>query len=277
MAKRINTILPDLTLEESLEVTKVYSVSGEKHEKGLMAERPFRSPHYTISTASLVGGGTVPKPGEISLSHLGVLLLDEFPEFKKSVLEALRIPLEDKKITINRLYGKFTYPCNFMLVASMNPCPCGYFGNKEKTCKCTKQQIQNYRNKISGPLMDRIDIHINVPNIKFASLRNTKEESSKKIKERIEKARQIQKERYKEYEINTNSELTSQLIERFCKISDASKVILENYFEQNKISVRSYFKILKIARTIADLSAKEMIEEIHILEALRYRCMDKRK
>lgn len=276
MAKRVVTILPDLSFEEALEVTKIYSISGKNPEKSIVTERPFRSPHHTISATSMVGGGNIPKPGEISLAHNGVLFLDELPEFKRESLESLRGPLEDKKILISRLQASYSYPCNFMLVASMNPCPCGYFGDKNRNCKCTKEQIQKYKNRVSGPLLDRIDIHIEVPNVKFENFSHSKEESSEEIKFRIDKARKIQKERYLEYGIYTNSDLTIKMIEQFCKLKSSCKNILEKYFSKNNLSARSYSKILKVSRTIADLDNSENIDDKHILEALRYRLFDKR-
>lgn len=276
MAKRVVTILPDLSFEEALEVTKIYSISGKNPEKSIVTERPFRSPHHTISATSMVGGGNIPKPGEISLAHNGVLFLDELPEFKRESLESLRGPLEDKKILISRLQASYSYPCNFMLVASMNPCPCGYFGDKNRNCKCTKEQIQKYKNRVSGPLLDRIDIHIEVPNVKFENFSNSKEESSEEIKFRIDKARKIQKERYLEYGIYTNSDLTIKMTEQFCKLKSSCKNILEKYFSKNNLSARSYSKILKVSRTIADLDNSENIDDKHILEALRYRLFDKR-
>ena len=276
MAKRVVTILPDLSFEEALEVTKIYSISGKNPEKSIVTERPFRSPHHTISATSMVGGGNIPKPGEISLAHNGVLFLDELPEFKRESLESLRGPLEDKKILISRLQASYSYPCNFMLVASMNPCPCGYFGYKNRNCKCTKEQIQKYKNRVSGPLLDRIDIHIEVPNVKFENFSHSKEESSEEIKFRIDKARKIQKERYLEYGIYTNSDLTIKMTEQFCKLKSSCKNILEKYFSKNNLSARSYSKILKVSRTIADLDNSENIDDKHILEALRYRLFDKR-
>lgn len=276
MAKRIVTILPELSFEEALEVTKIYSIIGKNQSQSIMRTRPFRSPHHTISSSGMAGGGTFPKPGEVSLAHNGVLFLDELPEFKHASLEVLRGPMEDAKVSISRVQANLTYPCNFMLVASMNPCPCGYFGDKERECRCTSQQIQNYRNRISGPLLDRIDLHIEVPNVKFESFSKTQEERSNVIRKRVEKARKIQQKRYSEYGIYTNSELTPKLIEKFCDLQDSSRNILEKYFEKNKLSARSYSKILKIARTIADLDDSDKIQEEHILEAIRYRAMDKR-
>ena len=248
MAKRIVTILPDLSFEEALEITKIYSIVGKNDDQSIITKRPFRSPHHTISAVSMIGGGIYPKPGEVSFAHNGVLFLDELPEFKHSSLEVLRGPMEDRKVSISRVQANFTYPCNFMLVASMNPCPCGYFGDKERECKCTENQIQNYKNRISGPLLDRIDIHIKVPNVKFKNFENYEEETSFQIKERINKTRKIQKNRYEEYGIYTNNELTPKLIEKFCKLNYSSKSILEKYFNKNKLSARSYSKILKITK-----------------------------
>ena len=221
-------------------------------------------------------GGVFPKPGEVSLAHHGVLFLDELPEFKRSSLEVLRGPMEDRKVSISRIQANLTYPCNFMLVASMNPCPCGYLGDKERECKCTPAQIQNYKNRISGPLLDRIDLHIEVPSVKFENFKNIEEESSFKIKERVKRTRKIQQERYAEYGIYTNSELTPKLIEKFCILQPSSENILEKYFQKYQLSARSYSKILKIARTIADLEESKNIQDIHILEAIRYRFIDKR-
>ena len=276
MAKRILTILPDLTFEEALEITKIYSITGKINNDHLITYRPFRNPHHTISPNSMIGGGRVPKPGEISLAHNGVLFLDELPEFNRNVLEVLRGPLEDRKVLVSRVQASYTYPCNFMLVASMNPCPCGYLGDKEKECKCTEKQIQVYRSRISGPLLDRIDMHIEVPNVKFNHFDNDDEEKSIKIKERVDKARKIQLERYKEYGIFSNSELDSKLINKFCKLNSHSKEILKKYFEKLNLSARAYSRVLRVARTIADLDNSQNIKEEHLLEALQYRSLDKR-
>lgn len=278
LARRIPTILPDMTIDEVLEVTKIYSIVGlTSKETPLISNRPFRSPHHTVTPVSLVGGGKNPKPGEISLAHNGVLFLDELPEFNRNSLEVLRGPLEDRKITISRLNSTIIYPCNFMFIASMNPCPCGYFGSKEKECKCKPEQIRKYINKISGPLLDRIDIHIEVAGIKFSKLQsNKKVENSKEIKNRVNKARKIQIERYKEYNIYSNAELTPKLIEKFCKLNNASKIILEKAFKKLGLSPRAYGRILKVARTIADLESQTEISQKHLVEAIQYRSLDRK-
>lgn len=278
LARRIPTILPDMTIDEVLEVTKIYSIVGlTSKEIPLISNRPFRSPHHTVTPVSLVGGGKNPKPGEISLAHNGVLFLDELPEFNRNSLEVLRGPLEDRKITISRLNSTIIYPCNFMFIASMNPCPCGYFGSKEKECKCKPEQIRKYINKISGPLLDRIDIHIEVAGIKFSKLQsNKKVENSKEIKNRVNKARKIQIERYKEYNIYSNAELTPKLIEKFCELNDASKIILEKAFKKLGLSPRAYGRILKVARTIADLDTQAKISPKHLTEAIQYRSLDRK-
>lgn len=275
MARRVPTILPDLSFEESLEITKIHSIAGLVNEDGLVNKRPFRSPHHTISPNGLIGGGKIPKPGEISLSHYGVLFLDELPEFNRNTLEVLRGPLEDRNVSISRVNASVTYPCNFMLIASMNPCPCGYFGSKEKECTCTTKEREKYINKISGPLLDRIDIHIEVPSVKYKDLSGNKGESSEEIRKRVNNARSIQINRYKDYGIYSNSELTPKLIEKFCKLDDKSQEIFNNFFEKLKFSARAYSRILKLARTIADLDNSEKIEINHITEAIQYRSLDK--
>ena len=278
MAKRIPTILPDLTFEESLEITKIHSIAGIlSKDIPLITSRPFRAPHHTISSSSLVGGGRIPKPGEISLAHYGVLFLDELPEFNKNVLEVMRGPLEDKNISISRVNASLTYPCNFMFIASMNPCPCGYYGSKEKECNCTPQMISKYMNKISGPLLDRIDIQIEVTPVKYQKLNSEDTiETSKEIKERVNKARKIQIERYKEEKIFSNSDLTPKLIEKYCRLDKESNYILQAAFERLGLSARAYGRILKVARTIADLQEKENIDKTHIAEAIQYRSLDKK-
>lgn len=277
LANRLPSILPDLTFDESLEITKIHSIAGTLKNGGtIFKNRPFRSPHHTASAVSLIGGGRVPKPGEISLAHLGVLFLDELPEFNRNVLEVLRGPLEDRKVTICRSNSTLTYPCNFMLIASMNPCPCGYYGEDNDKCTCSEQAINRYMSKISGPLLDRIDIHIHVKPVKFNKLeKEKKSETSKSIKTRVNMARIIQNERYKIYDIYSNAELTLSLIEKFCGIDEESKKLLKKAFENLNLSVRAYSKILKLARTIADLEQKEKIEINHIAEAIQYRSLDR--
>lgn len=278
IAKRIITILPDLTFEEALEVTKIHSISGMlDNELGVVIQRPFRSPHHTISPTSMIGGGKRPKPGEISLAHNGVLFLDELPEFNRNTLEVLRGPLEDRNVIISRLYSKVLYPSNFMLIASMNPCPCGYYGSTEKECKCSKFAIEKYLNKISGPLLDRIDLHVEVKPIKYQKLNlENKIENSQQIKKRVNDARRIQFLRYKDYNIYSNSELTPQMIERYCQLNKECKQILELAFNKLELSARAYSRILKVARTIADLDNKENINKQHLLEAIQYRSLDRK-
>jgi len=278
ISERLATILPPLTEEEQLELSKIYSVCGLlQKQSGFIQERPFRTPHHTISQAGLTGGGVIPKPGEISLSHYGVLFLDELTEFNKSTLEVLRGPLEDRTVTISRLNSTLTYPCNFMLVASMNPCMCGYYGTNENKCTCSPQSINKYLSKISGPLLDRIDLHIEVKPVKYQNLgSNEKGESSEVIKERVNQAREIQLNRYKDFNIYTNGELTHSLIEKFCVIDNVGKEILKKAFNNLGLSARAYDKILKIARTIADLEKEENIKTNHIAEAIQYRSLDRK-
>lgn len=278
LAKRIPTILPDLTFNEALEVTKIHSIAEILiKDRPLVVNRPFRSPHHTISTTGLVGGGINPKPGEISLAHYGVLFLDELPEFNRKTLEVLREPLEDKSITITRINASLTYPCNFMLVASMNPCPCGFLSSIGKQCTCTPDAISKYIGKISGPLLDRIDIQVEVNQVKYQNLAETKNiESSKDIKIRVNKARKIQQERYKDYGIYSNAELTTKLINKYCKIDNKTAKVLEEAFKKLRLSARAYDRILKVARTIADLEEKKNIELKHVAEAIQYRNLDKK-
>ena len=278
LSERLTTILPDLTFEEALEITKIHSIAGElDNNKGLITTRPFRRPHHTSSPISIIGGGRVPKPGEISLAHFGVLFLDEIPEFKKSTLEVLRGPLEDRNVTISRVNATLTYPANFMLIASMNPCPCGYFGTDDSKCHCTEQSILKYIGQMSGPLLDRIDLHIEVKPIKYKKISSTERiETSKEIRKRVNKARRIQQERYKELNIFSNSELTPKLLDRFCKLDFKGKMLLQNAFEKLGLSGRAYGRILKVARSIADLEESENIKQEHIAEAIQYRNLDRK-
>ena len=278
LARRLPSILPDLTFDEALEITKIHSISGLLSENApFIFKRPFRSPHHTITETSLVGGGRIPKPGEISLAHFGVLFLDELPEFNKSTLEVLRGPLEDKTVTISRVDFSTSYPCNFMFIASMNPCPCGYYGSKEKQCTCREDQIQKYIHKISGPLLDRIDIHIEVEGVNYQKLGNdSPSEASSEIRKRVNTARNIQIDRYKDYHIFSNSELTPKLISKYCKLSSKSKQILEKAFNQLGLSARAYSRILKVARTIADLDNSKNIQTSHLTEAIQYRSLDRK-
>lgn len=274
-AKRIPTILPDLTFEESIEVTKIYSVAGMLESNALIKSRPFRSPHHTISVASLIGGGRVPKPGEVSLAHNGVLFLDELPEFKREVIEVLRQPMEDEVVTISRVNASLTYPSKFMMIASMNPCPCGYYGDPYHECNCTQSSIDRYLAKISNPLLDRIDIHVEVLPVNYKDLRDDRKvDTSEDIRNRVNKARKIQLERYKDKNIYSNSQLGTKDIKKYCKLIDEAEFIMKKAFKKYRFSARTYNKILKVGRTIADLDEDDMIREKHILEAIRYRSMD---
>jgi magnesium chelatase family protein len=278
LAKRLPTIIPPFTLHEALETTKIHSVAGKiDGETSLMTRRPFRSPHHTISDVALVGGGGYPQPGEISLAHNGVLFLDELPEFQRSVLEVMRQPLEDRIITISRAKFTVEYPASFMLVASMNPCPCGYYNHPDKECVCTPGAIQRYLNKISGPLLDRIDIHIEVVPVSYDKLAETKPaESSKEIRERVIKAREKQSERFKAHpQIYSNAQMSSKMIRTYCEIDAAGKTLLKKAMEKLGLSARAYDRILKVARTIADLEGTENIQSYHLAEAIQYRSLDR--
>jgi len=277
LARRVPTILPDMNFEESLETTKIHSVVGLlPSDSSLVVQRPFRSPHHTVSDAGLIGGGQFPKPGEVSLAHNGVLFLDEVAEFKKNILEMIRQPLEDGKVTIARAVTSLTYPADFMLMAAMNPCPCGYYGDPLHECTCTIPQIQRYRSKISGPLMDRIDIHIEVPAVKYKDLTaRDSGEPSRVLKERINEARKIQSQRFKGSKIHCNAQMTNRHIKKFCCIDDASQRLLEMAIDKLGLSARAYTRILKVARTIADLAGEEAISSAHISEAIQYRSLDR--
>ena len=273
LAKAMPTILPQLTLAESLEITKIFSVAGKLRKgQSLVTSRPYRNPHHSASSVALVGGGTYPRPGEISLAHRGVLFLDEFAEFPKSVLENLRQPLEDGMITISRAKGSLYFPARFVLVAAMNPCFCGNATDPEKICTCTQAQVVRYKQKISGPIMDRIDLHIEVPRLSFDKLQeNGNEEKSEQIRARVESARKIQSERFTDLPLVSNSEMSSDQIRQFCHLNDECQQLLRNAVSALKLSARGYHRIIKIARTIADLGSSENIQQSHIAEAIQYR------
>ena len=278
LAKCFPTILPDMTFEEALETTKIHSIAGVLDEKkGIVVNRPFRTPHHTASTVSLTGGGATSKPGEISLAHNGVLYLDEFPEYARHTIETLRQPLEDGVITVARSMATITYPASFTLIASMNPCPCGNYGAKDRECKCTPSQIHKYLAKISGPILDRIDIHIEVDNVTFDDLRSESlEESSKEIKKRVDKARAIQLERFKGSKNFSNSKMSIPQARKYCKLSEDCENLLHVAFDKLKLSARAHDRIIKVARTIADLEGKEEILPEHIAEAISYRTLDRK-
>jgi len=278
LAKRLNTILPPMNLHEALETTKIHSVAGRLGSNAtLMAQRPFRSPHHTISDVALVGGGNHPQPGEISLAHNGVLFLDELPEFKRTVLEVLRQPLEDRRVTISRAKFSVDYPCSVMLVASMNPCPCGYFNHPEKECVCAPGVVQKYLSKISGPLLDRIDIHIEVTPVKFDELneQGEDEEMSDSIRERVITARKVQNNRFEKLPVYSNAQMESNLIRKYCEIDNKGSLLLKNAMNKLNLSARAYDRILKVSRTIADLAGSESIQMEHLAEAIHYRSLDR--
>ncbi len=277
LARCLPTIMPDLTFEEALEITKIHSVAGVLGEEGIVTERPFRTPHHTATTVSMCGGGNkIVHPGEISLAHGGVLFLDELPEYKRSTLEALRQPLEDGKITVSRAGGTFTFPARFMLCASMNPCPCGNYGSSERTCSCTPAEIRRYRKKISGPLLDRIDLQVEVDDIHYDELVSSEQqESSADVKARVDLARRIQRARFAECGIHTNAEMGEREIARFCVLDKEGDGILRSAFERMHLSARARSRIIKVARTIADLDGSEDIQPRHVFEAVSYRLYDK--
>ena len=276
LAKRLATILPDLTLPEALETTKIHSVAGVLDGRALVAVRPFRAPHHTISDAGLVGGGSMPKPGEASLAHNGVLFLDEAPEFRRHVLEVLRQPLEDGRITVARAAGSVDYPASFMLVAAMNPCPCGFFADPQKECRCTPMQIARYRSRVSGPLLDRIDIQVEVPAVAYEALASRAPgETSDAVRERVNQARRIQVERFGETGIHANARMSARDVRQYCRVDTAAEQLLENAINRLGLSARAYVRILKVGRTIADLAGVETIQSAHIAEAIQYRSLDR--
>lgn len=279
LARRIPSILPPMSFDEAIETTKIYSVTGLlEREKALIASRPFRSPHHTISDIGLIGGGTTPRPGEVSLSHNGVLFLDELPEFKKHVLEVLRQPLEDGRVTISRALSSITYPSRFMLVSALNPCKCGKSGDMSENCTCTPREIHQYRSRISGPLLDRIDIHIEVPAVRYRELADRSEgESSISIAERVQVARRIQLERFRGTKVHCNAQMGSRHIRKYCEPDAAGHRLLEAVTDKLGLSARAYTRILKVARTVADLGGCEHIGEQHLAEAIQYRSLDRKR
>lgn len=278
LAKRLPGILPEMSFEESIETTKIHSIAGTlDSDNPFVSYRPFRSPHHTVSVAGIAGGGTVPKPGEISLAHNGVLFLDELPEFRRDVMEALRQPLEDGKVTISRVAGSLTYPSSVMLVAAMNPCPCGFFGHPTRQCTCAPNAVHKYLSKISGPMLDRIDLHVEVPPVDYNALSSdSSEETSAQIKERVNKAREIQRKRYAGTGISCNARLTPDLLKKYCVLTKEAADYLELAFERLGMSARAYDRILKVARTIADLDNSENIEKQHIFSAISFRSLDRK-
>ena len=277
LAQRLTTIMPEPTLEEAMDITKVFSLAGKlTSEKSLILNRPFRCPNHGATIANMVGGGINIKPGEFTLANHGVLFLDEFSEFRREVIEALREPLESGDISVNRLNINIKFPADFMLVAATNPCPCGFYGSESKKCKCSEKQINRYLRRISGPVMDRIDMQIEVNSIDCNKLYGFKSESSKSIKERVERARMIQRKRYSNYPIKLNSKLNGEMIKKFCEIDLESRRLMKSAFDKLNLTIRGYYKILKIARTIADLDDKETIQTKHIAEAIQYRSLDRK-
>lgn len=279
LAKRFPTILPEMTEKESIDTTKIHSIAGVLPKNSpLITTRPFRSPHHTISSPAMSGGGAVPKPGEISLAHNGVLFLDELPEFRRDVMEALRAPLEDGVVTVSRVAGTLTYPCSITLIGAMNPCPCGFFGHPTKRCTCSPNAVSKYLGKISGPMLDRLDIHVEVPPVKYDELQGKTggEETSAQIKQRVDKARKIQTERYKDENITCNARLTPKLLKKYCTLSSDAENILEAAFKTMGLSGRAYDRLLKVSRTLADLDGAKNIEAEHIAQAIQLRSLDRK-
>jgi magnesium chelatase family protein len=278
LAKRLPTIIPNMSEDEAIETTQIHSIAGLlDNKRAFLTTRPFRAPHHTISDAGLLGGGSNPGPGEVSLAHNGVLFLDELPEFRRQTLEVMRQPLEDGHVTISRAAGSLIFPSNFMLIAAMNPCPCGYFGDPKRLCRCNPRKIENYRQRISGPLLDRIDLHVEVPLVDYRALSSTaKGESSTTIRQRVVAARQIQIERFRDFPgLATNSSMPSKLVREHCQLDRESSAFLEQAMEHLNFSARAHDRILKVARTLADLEAEQHIRSPHILEAIQYRSLDR--
>ena len=278
LAKRIPSILPDMTFEEIIETTKIHSIAGVLPAGSpMITTRPFRAPHHTVSPAGLSGGGRIPHPGELSLAHNGVLFLDELPEFSRSATEVLRQPIEDGIVTISRVSGTLSYPCSVMLVAAMNPCLCGYFGHPKRPCTCSQSTVSKYLSRVSGPLLDRLDIHIEVPPVEFEELSsNDQAETSASIKKRVNKAREIQNMRYKDTNISCNARIPSSILHEICKMDDSALSLLKMAFDKMSLSARAYDRVLKVSRTIADLDSSEVIKAIHIAEAVQYRSLDRK-
>lgn len=278
LAKRIPSILPEMTFEESIETTKIHSVAGLLPEgDALITQRPFRAPHHTISPVGLSGGGSIPRPGEISLAHNGVLFLDELPEFSRDAMEVLRQPIEDGQVTISRVAGTLTYPCSMMVVAAMNPCPCGYFGHPSRECSCSAGAVSRYLSRVSGPLLDRLDLHVEVAPVEYQNLVSAQqEESSSAIRLRVNRARKLQQERYRSIGISCNAKLPAPAVNKFCPMDDSASALLSRAFETMGLSARAYDRILKVSRTIADLDGAEVISRRHIAEAVQYRSLDRK-
>ncbi len=278
LAKRIPSILPEMTFQESIETTKVHSVAGTLYEnQALITQRPIRSPHHTISPAGLSGGGSFPRPGEISLAHNGVLFLDELPDFSREAMEVLRQPMEDGVVTISRVAGTVSFPCSVMVVAAMNPCPCGYFGHPTRECHCTPQMVNRYLSKVSGPLLDRLDLHVEVAPVEYQSLVSTaKEEPSRLIRQRVNKARKIQQERYRDLGFSCNAKLPAGVLNQYCPMDEGASALLSKAFDSMGLSARAYDRIVKIARTIADLDGNDVILRRHVAEAVQYRSLDRK-
>ena len=278
LARRLPTVLPGMTLGEAIETTKVHSVAGVLNGSALIATRPFRTPHHTVSDAGMIGGGSVPKPGEVSLAHHGVLFLDELPEFRKNVLEVLRQPLEDAQVTISRVIGSVTYPADIMLVAAMNPCPCGFLSDPQHNCTCSPIQVRRYRSRISGPLLDRIDIQVDVPAVKYKDLSDTLSgEDSATVRGRVNAAREIQLQRYANRKFFCNAQMSSRDLRAYCQPDEGGEQLLESAMQRLGLSGRAYTRILKVARTIADLAGEECIAAAHIAQAIQYRTLDRQE
>lgn len=278
LAKRLPSILPEMSFDEAIETTKIYSIAGLLNDENpFLIDRPFRAPHHTVSYAGLIGGGIPPKPGEASLAHNGVLFLDELPEFRRDVKEILRQPMEDDKVTLARSSYNVVYPCSIMVVAAMNPCPCGYYGHPTRECRCSPNKVINYLSKVSGPFLDRLDMHIEVSPVSYDSFRSSdKTESSADIRKRVKIVRELQKQRYKNYSFSTNGRLSTSAIQRFCPLTDSANQTLKSAFERLGLSARAYNRLLKVARTIADMETSEKIEQHHIAEAIQYRNLDRK-